>query len=211
MVGAEGWHAGVVGIVAARLVDRSLDRRWRSASRDGEGRGSARTIPGVNLYEALGRCAEYLSKFGGHAGAAGMSLPLSRLEDFRRAFVAEAAHQLAGRPPATLQVDAEVALGDLSLPLAEELARLGPYGAANREPLFALTGVTARATRQVGKGHLQLTLAHGGATGEAIAFGLGDQDPGAGARVDLIATAELDTYRGTRRTRLKVSRLARAE
>jgi hypothetical protein len=74
-----------------------------------------------------------------------------------------------------------------------------------------LSGVTARATRQVGKGHLQLTLDHAGATGEAIAFGLAEHDPGAGARVDLIATAELDTYRGTRRTRLKVSRLTRAE
>jgi single-stranded-DNA-specific exonuclease len=211
VVGAEGWHAGVVGIVAARLVDRFARPAIAIGFRDGEGRGSARTTPGVNLYEALGRCAAYLSKFGGHAAAAGMSISMARLEEFRAAFVVEAARQLAGRPVTALQVDAEVALGDLSLPLAEELARLAPFGAANREPLFALSGVTTRSTRQVGKGHLQLTLDHGGATGEAIAFGLGDQDPGAGARVDLIATAELDVYRGTRRTRLKVSRLARAE
>jgi len=132
------------------------------------------------------------------------------LDGFRRDFAAEAARQLVGQPPRALEVDAEVALGDLSLPVAEELARLAPYGAANREPLFALAGVTALATRLVGKGHLQLTLDHAGATSEAIAFGLGDQDPGPGARVDLIATAELDTFRGARRARLKVSRLARA-
>jgi single-stranded-DNA-specific exonuclease len=164
----------------------------------------------VNLHEALGRCASHLSKFGGHASAAGMSLAISSLEAFRRAFVVEAARQQRGRAPSALEVDAEVALGDLSLPVTEELARLAPYGSANREPLFALTGVTTLATRLVGKGHLQLTLDHDGAIGEAIAFGLGDQDPGAGAQVDLIATAELDTFRGARRARLKVSRLARA-
>ena len=97
------------------------------------------------------------------------------------------------------------------MPFAEELARLAPFGVANREPLFALSGVTARLTRLVGKGHLQLTLDHGGATGEAIAFGFAESDPGAGARVDLVATAELDTFRGLRRARLKVSKLAKAE
>ena len=111
---------------------------------------------------------------------------------------------------AALAVDAEVTLGDLDLGFAEELARLAPFGVANREPLFALSGVTARATRVVGKDHLQLTLDHGGATSEAIAFGFADADPGAGARVDLVATAELDTFRGLTRTRLKVSKLARA-
>jgi single-stranded-DNA-specific exonuclease len=210
VVGAEGWHPGVVGIIAARLVDKFARPAVAIGFRQGEGRGSARTVAGVNLHEALGFCAAHLSKFGGHASAAGMSLAISNLQAFRRAFVAEAARQLGGRAPAAVEVDAEVALGDLSLPVAEELARLAPYGAANREPRFALTGVTTLATRLVGKGHLQLTLDHGGATGEAIAFGLGDQDPGAGAEVDLIATAELDTFRGARRARLKVSRLARA-
>jgi single-stranded-DNA-specific exonuclease len=211
VVGAEGWHHGVVGIIAARLVDRFARPAVAIGFRDGDGRGSARTVPGVNLYEALTRCAAHLTRYGGHAGAAGLSMSFAGLDPFRRDFAFEAARQLAGRPPRALEVDAEVALADLSLPMTEELARLAPYGAANREPLFALTGVVALATRLVGKGHLQLTLDHGGATSEAIAFGLGDQDPGAGARVDLIATAELDTYRGARRARLKVSRLARAD
>ena len=101
-------------------------------------------------------------------------------------------------------------LRDLDLGFTEELARLAPFGVANREPLFALSGVTARATRVVGKDHLQLTLDHRGTTGEAIAFGFAEADPGAGARVDLVATAELDTFRGVPRARLKVARLARA-
>ena len=211
VVGAEGWHPGVVGIIAARLVDRFSRPAVVIGFRDGEGRGSARTVAGVNLFDALTRCASTLTKFGGHAGAAGMSLTADRLDEFRRAFVADAARQLGSHRPDAVDVDAEVTLRDLDLPFAEELSRLAPFGVANREPLFALAGVTTRTTRQVGNGHLQLTLDHGGATGEAIAFGLAGSDPGAGACVDLLATAELDTFRGLRRARLKVSRLAKAE
>jgi single-stranded-DNA-specific exonuclease len=210
VVGAEGWHPGVVGIIAARLVDRFARPAIAIGFRDGEGRGSARTVPGVNLFEALSACSRHLSKFGGHAAAAGMSIGMGALDGFRAAFAAEAARQLAAvGPSSALTVDAEVTLRDLDLGFAEELARLAPFGVANREPLFALSGVTARTTRVVGKDHLQLTLDHGGATSEAIAFGFAGSDPGPGARVDLVATAELDTYRGLTRARLKVSRLAR--
>ena len=211
VVGAEGWHPGVVGIIAARLVDRFERPAIAIGFRDGEGRGSARTVAGVNLYDALARCGRHLMKFGGHAGAAGMSLAFGELDGFRAAFAAEAARQLAAAPSApALAVDAEVTLRDLDIGFTEELARLAPFGVANREPLFALTGVTTRATRVVGKDHLQLTLDHGGATGEAIAFGFASSDPGAGACVDLVATAELDVFRGIPRARLKVARLTRA-
>jgi len=211
VVGAEGWHPGVVGIIAARLVDRFARPAIAIGFRDGEGRGSARTVAGVNLFDALARCADHLTKFGGHAGAAGMSVAIAQLDAFRVAFVAEAARQLgAARPASAVTVDAEVTLRDLDIGFAEELERLAPFGVANREPLFALTGVTARTTRIVGKGHLQLTLDHGGTTSDAIAFGLAESDPGAGACVDLVATAELDNFRGTPRARLKVSHLARA-
>jgi single-stranded-DNA-specific exonuclease len=209
VVGAEGWHHGVVGIIAARLVDQFARPAIAIGFKDGEGRGSARTVPGVNLFEALGACSAHLTRFGGHAGAAGMSIDFARLDPFRAAFTAEAARQLSGRTASAVEVDAEVMLSDLDLPFAEELARLAPFGAANREPLFALRGVTTRATRVVGKGHLQLTLDHDGTISEAIAFGFGDEDPGPGAVLDLVATAELDTFRGTRRTRLRVTKLAR--
>ena len=199
VVGAEGWHAGVVGIIAARLVDKFARPAIAIGFRDGDGRGSARTIAGVNLFDALSRCAGHLTRFGGHAGAAGMSLSIGSLDAFRGAFATEAARQLAATPSVSaLAVDAEVTLRDLDLGFTEELARLAPFGVANREPLFVLSGVTTEATRVVGKDHLQLTLAHAGATSEAIAFGLAGVDPGAGARVDLVATAELDNFRGCR-------------
>jgi single-stranded-DNA-specific exonuclease len=209
VVAAEGWHPGVLGIVAARLVDRFARPVVVVGMRDGEGRGSARTVRGFHLFEALSRCGQHLVKYGGHAGAAGLTVAASRLDDFRQAFAAEAARALggAGLVAPALQVDALVELADLDVRFAEELARLAPFGIANAEPLFGLTGVTAQATRKVGQGHLQLSLAHGSSTGEAIAFGMADRDPGSGARLDLLATAELDTFRGERRARLKVKEL----
>ncbi len=209
VVGAEGWHPGVVGIIAAKLVERYARPAIVVGFESGQGRGSARTVPGFNLYEALVVCAPHLSRYGGHAAAAGMSLTIDRLEAFRRAFVREAELRLgsATRPP--LVVDAVVELHELDLHAAEELGRLAPFGAANAQPIFALPGVTAESTRLVGQGHLQITLRHRGATGDAIAFGMADRDPGQGACVDLVASAELDTFRGNRRTRLKVKHLYR--
>jgi single-stranded-DNA-specific exonuclease len=210
VVGAEGWHHGVVGIVAAKLVDKYARPAIVIGFEGGRGRGSARTIPGFNLFEALGGCAQHLSRFGGHAGAAGMSLSIDRLDEFRRAFVSEAGRRLAVRTLRPVMIDAVVDLGDLDIKAAEELGRLAPFGAANAEPLLVLAGVTAESTRLVGQGHLQLTLTHRGAYGDAIAFGMADRDPGRGASVDVVASAELDTFRGNRRTRLKVKHLYRS-
>jgi single-stranded-DNA-specific exonuclease len=207
VVGAAGWHQGVVGIIAARLVDRYARPAIVIGFRGEEGRGSARTVPGFDLFAALGRSSEHLVRFGGHAAAAGMTVTPAKLDDFRRRFAAAIHEQAQGRVAAAVRVDAVVGLGELDVPFAEELGRLAPFGAANTEPVFALRGVTTQATRRVGQGHLQLTLMDRGAVGEAIAFGMADRDPGTGAAVDLLATAELDTFRGARRARLKVRHL----
>ncbi len=136
-----------------------------------------------------------------------MSVTIANLDAFRRQFAEAIREQAVGRAAPAVRVDAVVALGELDLPFAEELARLAPFGAANAEPIFALRGVTTQATRRVGQGHLQLTLMDRGAVSEAIAFGMADRDPGTGAALDLLATAELDTFRGARRARLKVRHL----
>jgi single-stranded-DNA-specific exonuclease len=207
VVGAEGWHPGVVGIIAARLVDRFARPTVVVGFRAGEGRGSARTVPGYDLFAALARSSDHLVRFGGHAAAAGMTVTPERLDGFRAAFCDAIRVQAAGRAATPLRVDAVVGLSELDVPFAEELARLAPFGAANAEPLFALRGLTTETTRQVGQGHLQLTLSDASAVADAIAFGMADRDPGSGANVDLLATAELDTFRGTRRARLKVRHL----
>jgi single-stranded-DNA-specific exonuclease len=178
--------------------------------KDGSGRGSARTIGGFDLYQALEACRQHLTVFGGHAAAAGLGLSAGQMEAFRASFVAQAQRHFDGRmEDSALEVDAVADLADLDLVQAEELERLAPFGTGNSEPLFALPGVVARSTRVVGTSHLQMTLSCGAAVSQAIAFGMGDRDPGEGTLIDIIATAEIDSFRGNRRPRVRVKQILR--
>jgi single-stranded-DNA-specific exonuclease len=210
VLGAEGWHQGVVGIVAAKLVDKFKKPVVVVGFKDGSGRGSARTIGGLDLYESLEACQQHLTVFGGHAAAAGLGLSAAQMEAFRASFVAQAQRHFDGHmEESALEVDAVADLADLDLVLAEELERLAPFGVGNSEPLFALPGVVARSTRVVGTSHLQMTLSCGGAVSQAIGFGMADRDPGEGAQIDIIATPEVDSFRGNRRPRVRVKQISR--
>jgi single-stranded-DNA-specific exonuclease len=103
-----------------------------------------------------------------------------------------------------------VDLATLDMGQAEELMRLGPFGAANPEPLFGLRGVTTSQSRVVGEKHLQLTLVDDVGQADAIAFNMATHDPGRGTRVDVLAAADIDSYRGVRRTRLRVRQLSQS-
>lgn len=215
VVGGQGWHHGVVGIIAARLVDRFGKPSVVIGFDGAVGRASARTTTTgeVNLYEALAATAQHLVRYGGHAGAAGLTVELNKLDPFRAAFLAEVERRrgrAASEAGREIEVDAEIDLHEVDVAFTEELGRLAPYGTGNREPLFALRGLVTADTRVVGQGHLQLSVTGGRARGEAIAFNMAEHDPGAGAMVDLLAHADLDTYRGNRRARLRVRHLRRA-
>ena len=211
VLGAEGWHQGVVGVVAAKLVEKYRKPVVIVGFTAGQGRGSARTLGGFDLYQALSQCQEHLTGFGGHPMAAGVALAKDKLADFRAAFVGAARAHFAGAPTAaTIDVDAVASLTDLDLVQVEELERLAPFGNANSEPLIAVPGVVARSTRVVGTSHLQLTLTQGAAVCEAIAFGMGDRDPGKGSRLDVMGMAELDEFRGQRKIRLRLRHFMRS-
>ena len=211
VLGAEGWHQGVVGVVAAKLVEKYRRPVVIVGFDKGQGRGSARTLGGFDLYQGLSQCQAHLSAFGGHPMAAGVGLPWEKMADFRAAFVAAARTHFDSTPTVnTVEVDAIATLSELDMIQIEELDRLGPFGNANSEPLIVVPGVVARSTRVVGTSHLQLTLTHGAAVREAIAFGMADKDPGQGARLDVIGTAELDEFRGQRKIRLRLRHLMRS-
>ncbi len=215
IVGREGWHQGVVGIVAAKLVDKYRRPAIVVGFEGGAGRGSARTVAGFNLFEALSSCRQHLKKFGGHAAAAGMSVDATSFPAFRAAFLEEARRRTAAAAVEGpwIVADAVVGLDELDAAAAGELARLGPFGAANAEPLLAVRGVVTSATRRVGNAHLQISLQGGDgvATCEAIAFGMADLDPGSGASVDVVACADLDTFHGIPRPRLRIKHLYRLD
>lgn len=212
VLGKEGWHQGVVGIVAAKLVERFQKPAIVLGFLKGEGRGSARTIGGFDLCKSLGRCAEHLTLYGGHSAAAGLSLPMSNLTAFRQAWLAVAnEHFQCARTQEPVEADAVAHLSELDFVQAEEIERLGPFGNGNFEPLIALTRVRPQSTRVVGTGHLQLTFIDGPRSLDAIAFGMGHKDPGKGTLVDILGAIEIDSFRGQKRARFRVRHLFRSE
>ena len=176
VLSSPGWHAGVIGIVAARIVDRYHRPAVLIAEKDGVGQGSARSIPCFDLAKALGSCEDHLASFGGHAMAAGLKIAVDRIDDFRQAFVDVANNQLTGDDLVPkLRLDAEVRLGELSLPVVEQIAALGPFGVGNARPRLATDWVDlADEPRCVGRGqeHLQASFVDDGVRLKGIGFGL---------------------------------------
>jgi single-stranded-DNA-specific exonuclease len=213
VIAGEGWPSGVVGIVAAKLVDRfqrpafviGIDRET------GIGRGSARTCAGVNLYEALATAAPLLDRFGGHAAAAGFTIKREAVPALVEALGGAVVRLAEGSGPVTAgrEVDAEVRLGEVDERLAQELAGLGPFGQENPAPLLATRGVRVTQVRRVGDGsHLKLTLEdEQHTTRSAIGFGLGDRPVELGARVDLAFVPTISTWQGRRSAELEVADL----
>jgi len=178
VLASEGWHAGVIGIVAARIVDR-YSRPAIVISLDGEeGQGSGRSIRSLDLFDALSACAEHLVSFGGHAMAAGVRVAREKVEAFTEAFVEIANNRLSGDDLVPkLRLDAEVALDQLSLETTETIVSLGPFGIGNPKPKLATGWIDlADEPRLVGKNqaHLQASFVENGVRIKAIGFGLRD-------------------------------------
>jgi single-stranded-DNA-specific exonuclease len=196
----------VVGIVAARVVER-FHRPAVLVGLDGAvGKGSGRSIEGFHLYDALAACQGHLQRFGGHRHAAGVTAEAGALPAFREAFEAHAATRLApddlvGR----VRLEGKVAAGDLDERAALDLEKLAPYGAGHPEPVFALAGRPTR-VRTVGAGGLHLKLAFGPGL-DAIGFHLGDRAGICAGEVEAAVTLGFDEWDGSRRLQLKLKDL----
>ncbi len=211
------WHVGVVGIAAARLVERfhrpaiviAIDER-------GVGKGSARTVGGFNLYQGLTACRDLLEAFGGHPSAAGVTVQESRLDAFRERFSAVVAEWAKGAATVpTLHVDAEVQLSEVTAKLIAEIGNLHPFGAGNPEPTFAVKGIEVMDARTVGEKHLKMTVRQGRSMPfDSIGFGMKSLlDRGIPARtpVDLAFMPELNRWNGYDRIQLRLRDLRISE
>ena len=207
VVAHEGWHPGVLGIVASKLIERYHRPTVVLTLEDGVAKGSARSIRGFKLVSHLTALEDLLTKYGGHDHAAGMTLPADNVAAFTEALDARARETLSAdqlRP--RLSLDAEVPLDQVSFLLIEDLKRLAPYGMGNPEPVLYATGVRVLEQRIVGadKRHLKLTLDTGRQALGAIAFGMAPQAPPPGARVDVAYVPEINEYRGRRSLQLRI-------
>jgi single-stranded-DNA-specific exonuclease len=178
VVAGEGWHEGVIGIVASRLVEKYNRPVVLIAGTDEEWKGSGRSVPAFDLHGGLGACAAHLERFGGHRAAAGLTIARDRIETFAAAFAAHADAALSDEDlqPVT-RVDAIVPGSSLNLDLCAELGRLAPFGIGNPGVVLLVDGCELAALSTVGDGkHLRFRVRQGGRdAGSAIAFGMGAQ------------------------------------
>ncbi|MCW2278059.1 single-stranded-DNA-specific exonuclease RecJ [Heliophilum fasciatum] len=205
IVDGEGWHSGVIGIVASRLVEKYHRPAYvLSIDSDGGIKGSARGIAGYDVYQSLAAAAAALEKYGGHPMAGGFSLRREQLAQFR--FLIEAFAQAAMTPELLrkkIAIDAMLDLPDMTLELAQEINRLAPFGIGNPAPIFALRQAALLQQQRLGadKQHLRLHLGGDGLAAPVTAIGFrwqGNEQLMPGSRVDTCFTLEINEYRGRR-------------
>ncbi len=202
VVAGQGWHHGVLGLVASSLQEKYYLPTVVISIKDGIGKGSCRSIPGFNLFEALGCCQEHLIQFGGHAMAAGLTVAEEQIDAFRAALSRETFRQM--QPEQFIpefNIDMEISPGEMTMSMVEELSQLEPCGMANESPLFACRGL--RGTNGELKGadakHLKFSVADRGHLVDAIAFNmpemLGKVSRGS---FDMVYSVEINEWRDMR-------------
>ncbi len=206
VVAREGWHPGVVGIVASR-VSRHYNRPAiiMGIESDGSARGSGRSIDEYNILHGLQACSEHLAKHGGHKMAVGLEVKPSALQVFRQDFNSAAASVLAGADLSPVQhIDAVVSADLLGRPLFDQLKDLRPFGQDNPEPVWALQGVRISGSpRVVGQKHLKFMLTSEGRTFDAIAFNYSiDRLPE--GKIDVAFTLKENNWNGNASLQLQV-------
>jgi len=206
----EGWHPGVVGIVASRIVEEYSRPAILIAIEGATGKGSGRSVGGFDLHSALGECADLLLRFGGHRAAAGVTIDASKVERFARRFDEVAKTRLSSEDLfPELRVDAELELDDAALEIEPMLRHFEPFGVGNPSPIFAVRNVSISGNpRVIGRDGLKLTLV--GRTGtsiEAIGWGMAALAPAlrSAAGVDAAFRLERDEYQGVSRLQARLA------
>lgn len=216
VLSADTWHHGVIGIVASRITEKycrpailvSFEGNGPTPTPQDVGKGSGRSVHGLNLVEALCASEAYLTKFGGHELAAGLSVTRQNLPLFRECINRYAAENLnEENMTPTLEGDFEIAFSDIDLALAEALRLLEPYGIGNPTPTFVLRGVTVNAIASISEGkHTRLTVGDGSSELVAMCFSVSpDSLPVCvGERADLMFYLDINEWMGKRTVQLIV-------
>lgn len=217
VLGKQGWHAGVIGIVASRLVDVFHRPTVLLRFEDGQAHGSARSVPSISIHEAIQSCAHLLTSFGGHAMAAGLSLPTTHIESLRQGLVSYVNARLDPEAMVkVLEIDADCTVSDLTFPLFEQIERLAPFGRDNPAPMLCLRDAElVRSPECVGSdgSHLKLALRNGPHQIDAIGFGLGNRadELAMGRPLDLVFEPKISTWKGRRRMEVQMKDLRPAQ
>ncbi len=209
VLAGEGWHQGVIGIVASRIVERYHLPTIMISVTDGEGKGSARSIPGFHLCEALKECEHLLIKYGGHKYAAGLSIRDDRIEEFREEFKRVSINHLSNEDiTPKLHIDLEIELTDINDHLMQTIEEFSPFGPQNMRPVFLTRNCeVVGQPYMVGRNHLKMRVRKGDPVFDVIGFGFGQMAhliSSKGCLVDMAYVIEYNTYNDVTRKQIRL-------
>jgi single-stranded-DNA-specific exonuclease len=211
VLAGEGWHEGVIGIVAARIVERFYRPAFIFSIKGDTARGSARSIPEFDIYEGLTGCKDLLLAYGGHKQAAGLRIRTSELQAFGERISQVAASAVSDFTP-TLKIDAAVDLREINFRLVEEIRGLEPFGCGNPEPLLGSRGLEVLYPRVVGNNHLKMKLRSQGYVIDSIGYNMGGLcgEMEEAGTVDAAYAANFNDWDGRRTLQLNLKALREA-
>jgi single-stranded-DNA-specific exonuclease len=211
VLAGEGWHPGVLGIVASRIVERFHRPTVVIGFNQGEGKGSARSIRGFHMVEGFRRCAGSLEKFGGHEFAGGLSIKPESLEPFAEAFEEAARQALAPEDLwPRLEIDAQLEFAAIGMPLLREMEIMEPFGIGNPEPVFMTAGAEV-CERKVFSAGMRLRLRQAGRVIGGVIFGAGEEFPGVpGEHIDVAYRLRENEWNGASSVELHILDARRA-
>jgi single-stranded-DNA-specific exonuclease len=204
----EGWHQGVLGVVASRLLDRYYKPALLLSIREGMATGSGRSIDGFNLHRSMTKLNHLFEKFGGHYHAAGCTLKASNIDALADGLEEIASEELKKEDLVpSIDIDAEISLPELTFDSVSDIRSMEPFGSGNSEPLFFCSNIEVVSSRIVGERHLKLRVKQGESIREAIGFGLSDSHPLEGRSINMVFTPEINEWNGYKTIQLKITAL----
>ena len=207
IIGKEGWHHGVIGIVASKITELYFKPTILIGFEDNIGKGSGRSVPGFDLHEALHSLGIYLDKYGGHEMAVGVTISRENFDEFAEELEKKAQEAHTEQIVPIISIDKEITAKELTLEMAESLMELEPYGTSNKVPIFLVKNLKIDSIRTLVEGkHLKLTLQDGANLINGIGFNLGKYADEflLGDKVDIIGMIEINVFNNIKNIQINI-------
>ena len=207
VVMGKNWHHGVIGIVSSKITELYFKPSILLCEEEECGKGSGRSIPGFDLYEALSQCDDQIDRFGGHSMAVGISVKKDKFEEFKQKLEQIAREKNIEEIVPILKIDAQISLDEISKEMVDSLKELEPFGEENKTPLFVFKNLKIDSIRALSEGkHLKLTLKDNKNIVNAIGFNLGElsNEYKIGDKVDVVGNLEINSFNGVENIQINI-------